>query len=407
MSDVSAAAAALGVPESLVERSAKARATASGTSEDQVLAAWAGGGTVESSAPAPAADEPEEPHAEPEEPQPAPEPETPVADAPTEARPEAVPEPAAVAVAAPPEEDPVVASPLSDRVGVSGKVGAAFGLVAALLVILFSSQWLLPRAAVTGEEGSFQSVVEVTGSWVIIGSALIGVAVGLALAGVSRSITGMLDRGMRLVSSSAATALVGVAMGGIGGAAVGAIVVGAGNAGELDPELTVVPVLAGLVWTVLGWVATGWATGALVQAVGVPQGLDELEVEETGPVKRRLASAFGIPLAAFAAILFVVLPLAFIFVQFPSFAPVLAIFVAGGILAFAGLSASRPGMRITAGEFLVAGAGVGVILLILVSVLLVQGGGGHGDEEHADTEETSSEASDGAEAADLLHILPT
>ena len=404
MSDVSAAAAALGVPESLVERSAKARAAASGTSEDQVLAAWAGGGTVEASAPAPASEQSAEPQPEPAEPQP--EPETPVADAPTQARPEVVPEPAAVAVAAPPEEDPVVASPLSDRVGVSGKVGAVFGLVAALLVILFSSQWLLPRAAVTGEEGSFQTVVEVAGSWVIIGSALIGVAVGLALAGVSRSVTGMLDRGMRLVSSSAATALVGVAMGGIGGAAVGAIVVGAGSANELDPELTVVPVLAGLVWTVLGWVATGWATGALVQAVGVPQGLDEREVEETGPVKRRLASAFGIPLAAFAAILFVVLPLAFIFVQFPSFAPVLAIFVAGGILAFAGLSASRPGMRITAGEFLVAGAGVGVILLILVSVLLVQGGGGHGDEEHGDTEETSSEASDGAEA-DLLHILPT
>lgn len=402
MSDVSAAAEALGIPESLVERSAKARAEASGTNEDQVLAAWAGGSTVESSTPTPPSESsPDEAPAKAE-----PEPEAPVVDAPTqpEPRPEAAPQPAAVAVAAPPEEDPVVASPLSDRIGVSGKIGAVFGLLAALLVILFSSQWLLPRAAVTGEEGSFQSVVEVTGSWVIIGSALIGVAVGLALAGVSRSVTGMLDRGMRLVSSAAATALVGVAIGGVGGAIVGAIVVGSGVASELDPELTVVPVLAGLVWTILGWVAAGWATGALVQAVGVPEGLDELEVEETDPVRRRLVSAFGIPLAAFVAILFVVLPLAFIFVQFPSFAPVLAIFVSGGILAFAGLSASRPGMRITAGEFFVAGAGVGVILLILVSVLLVQGGGGHSDEEHSDTEETSSEVGDEAEAG-LLHIL--
>ena len=405
MSDVSAAAAALGVPESLVERSAKARAAASGTSEDQVLAAWAGGGTVESSASAPAPEQPEEPRPEPEEPHAEPEPEAPVADTPAQARPEAVPQPAAVAVAAPPAEEPVDASPLSERVGVSGKIGAVVGLVAALVVILFSSQWLLPRAAVTGEEGSFQTVVEVTGSWVIIGSALIGVAVGLALAGISRSVTGMLDRGMRLVSSSTATALVGVATGAVGGAALGAIVVGAGSASELAPELTVVPVLAGLMWTVFGWVAVGWATGALVQAVGVPQGLDELEIEESGPVKRRLASAFGIPLAAFVAILFVVLPLAFIFVQFPSFAPVLAIFVSGGILAFAGLSASRPGMRITTGEFLVDGAGVGVILLILVSVLLVQGGGGHGEEEHGDTEETSSEVSDGAEAGVVL-VLP-
>lgn len=402
MSDVSAAADALGVPESLVERSAKARAAASGTSEDEVLAAWAGGGTVERSSPAPSP-EPEPPSEE----TPA-EPEAPIVDAPApaapEPRPEAAPAPAAVAVAAPPEEDPVVASPLSDRIGVSGKVGAVVGLVAALVVILFSSQWLLPRAAVTGEEGSFQTVVEVTESWVIIGSALIGVAVGLALAGISRSVTGMLDRGMRLVSSSTATALVGVIVGGVGGAVVGAIVVGTGSPSELDPELTVVPVLAGLVWTVLGWIAVGWATGALVQAIGVPEGLDELESEETEPVKRRLASAFGIPLAAFVAILFVVLPLAFIFVQFPSFAPILAIVVSGGILAFAGLSASRPGMRITAGEFLVAGVGVGVILLILVSVLLVQGGGAdHGDEEH-DATETSSEPADEAEAA-LPHIL--
>ncbi|MGQ0848977.1 MAG: c-type cytochrome [Actinomycetota bacterium] len=50
MSDLlAAAAAALGVPETLVQRSAEARAKASGASVDQVLAAWAGG------APAPVA----------------------------------------------------------------------------------------------------------------------------------------------------------------------------------------------------------------------------------------------------------------------------------------------------------------------------------------------------------------
>ena len=43
MADVSAAAAAMGIPESLVERSAEARAAASGNSVDDLLAAWAGG----------------------------------------------------------------------------------------------------------------------------------------------------------------------------------------------------------------------------------------------------------------------------------------------------------------------------------------------------------------------------
>lgn len=53
MSELSAAAAAaLGVPEALVERSAAARAAETGAGVDEVLAAWAGGGDVPESAPA-------------------------------------------------------------------------------------------------------------------------------------------------------------------------------------------------------------------------------------------------------------------------------------------------------------------------------------------------------------------
>jgi len=43
MSDLAAAAAALGLPEVLVQRSAEARATETGASVDDLLAAWAGG----------------------------------------------------------------------------------------------------------------------------------------------------------------------------------------------------------------------------------------------------------------------------------------------------------------------------------------------------------------------------
>lgn len=49
MSDLAAAAAAMGVPETLVKRSAEARAKATGATVDDILAAWAGG------SPAPAA----------------------------------------------------------------------------------------------------------------------------------------------------------------------------------------------------------------------------------------------------------------------------------------------------------------------------------------------------------------
>ena len=43
---LAAAAAALGTPEALVKRAAEARATATGTTVDEVLQAWAGGGSV-------------------------------------------------------------------------------------------------------------------------------------------------------------------------------------------------------------------------------------------------------------------------------------------------------------------------------------------------------------------------
>jgi len=60
MSDLSAAAEAMGLPEALVERSAEARAAETGASVEEILAQWAGG----EAAPAPSK---EEPAAEPEE----------------------------------------------------------------------------------------------------------------------------------------------------------------------------------------------------------------------------------------------------------------------------------------------------------------------------------------------------
>jgi mono/diheme cytochrome c family protein len=53
MSDLSAAAAALGIPEAIVQRSAAARAAETGMTVDEVLAAWAGGGSVAGASAAP------------------------------------------------------------------------------------------------------------------------------------------------------------------------------------------------------------------------------------------------------------------------------------------------------------------------------------------------------------------
>ena len=399
MSDPAAAAAALGIPEELTSRSATARAAASGTSTDEVLAAWAGGGSVAAAAPPPpAADVSPEPQAEPEAPAPGPAPTAPAPAAPAP-EPQPAPELAPVAVMVETAE-PVEAAPLGDRIRTAGRVGAGLGFVTAVLVALFSSSWLLPRSGASEVEGGFDTVLEVISGWVITGSALIGIAVGLAVAATTRVVAGLASPGMRLVSSSFVSGLIGATAGGLFGAAIGALVVGSGAASDLDPAIQVVPVFPALLSLLFGWTAGGWAIAALVQSLGVPAGVDELESEETGVVKRRLTNAFGIPALAAVTLLLVIVPMAFIFIQFPSFAPLIAGIISIGILGFASLAASRPGMRITTGEFIAAVAGVGVVVLILVSVLLVQGGG-HGEEEGEDhgVEETGE-----PEAGVLVHL---
>jgi len=92
MSDLSAAAEALGIPEAIVQRSAAARAAETGMTVDEVLAAWAGGGSVAaSSEPAPAAAEDEAPaESEPAETDEAPT-DAPVEDAPPSPPPAVLP----------------------------------------------------------------------------------------------------------------------------------------------------------------------------------------------------------------------------------------------------------------------------------------------------------------------------
>lgn len=382
---LAAAASTMNVPEALVRRSAEARAKATGSSVDDVLAAWAGG------APAPASTSaPVEPAPEPQEAEPAPvsEPETPAAAA------AAVPEPASAAVAVAvmeleEDEDPIIAVPVRERLRVGGRVGMGFGLVAALFVMLFSAQWLLARAGATeSEAGDISFTLTVVPGSVLLGAALLGAAVGGVGAGFVRAVTGWRERGMRLVSSSWSSTAIGAIAGLVTGVAVAAVVLGSGEVDALDETQTVVPLIPTVLWTLLGWVGGGWLLGTLVQVFGVPAGLDPEESEIGATVRARLGTAFSLPVVAALAILVLVLSAAWVFIQFPSWAPLIAIFISGGIIAFAGLSAARPGMRISTGEFLVAAAGVGVVVLIVVAVLSTQGG-----DDHGPTDDHTSEAS--------------
>jgi len=102
---LAAAAARLGSPEHLVERSAIARAEADGVSPEEVLAAWAGGTAPPSGAPAPAAPGP--PSDAPAPVAAAPPPPSPEAPEPVTAPSAPAPETAAAAVGSPPAPERV------------------------------------------------------------------------------------------------------------------------------------------------------------------------------------------------------------------------------------------------------------------------------------------------------------
>ena len=368
---LSAAASTMNVPETLVRRSAEARAKATGASVEDVLAAWAGG------AAAPAAAAPVEAELAPEEqtpttavPEPTPQPEPVMAPAPAAAA------PTVVAVMELPEEEPVEPVAWRERAKAGGRVGMGFGLVAAVFVMLFSAQWLLARSgAIETEAGELDFIFSIVSGTFVVGSALVGAVIGAVGAGFVRAVTGWRAAGMRLVSSHASTLLIGGIAGFATGAVVAAVIAGSGSVDPADEALTLVPMMPAILWTFFGWIGGGWLVGSLIHALGVPDGLAGSEVAEGTTVRQRLTAAFSFPVVSVLAILALVLPAAWVFIQFPGWAPVIAIFIAGGILSFAGLSAARPGMKISAGEFLVAVSGIGVVIIIVVAVLTTQGAG--------------------------------
>ena len=151
MSDIAAAAAAMNIPESLVERSAAARAAATGSTTDEIIAAWAGGAP----APAASAPPPAEPAAEPAQP----------------AEPEPQPMPASPAPAEPPSPTQPATAPAAVPVSVPaeppvlrGRTEHPFLLAAgaaALLVVALLVGFLAPALPQEGN-GVYSSAIPLT-----------------------------------------------------------------------------------------------------------------------------------------------------------------------------------------------------------------------------------------------------
>ena len=367
------AAAALGMPTDLVQRSAAARATENGTSVDDVLTAWAGGAPM-----APAAPVDDMPVTEV------------AAEAPTTEEPAS-----AVAVMDPPvievptiaeeviaeaePEEPLEPVSMGRRIKTAVRFGAWTGAALGLVGFLVASAFWADTTAVIPDTGP---VVAVDSTGVLIGAALVSFIFGAIVAGLSRAAAASANPAMQLSGSKNSTAWIGAVLGLILGGVAGVLLTaGFGTEIEGDEGLTQLPVLATLAVMVVGGAILGAVTSLAPQLFGTPVAVADGDEEEVTEVKERLGQAVSIPMAAAVILLLLVLPFAYLLIQSNELtsggAAVIAIVVASGILGFAALAGSQPQMRITGGDLLVAVVGVGTVLLILVAVLLINSGEGH------------------------------
>ena len=385
MSDVQTAGAAMGIPPELVQRSAAARAAADGTSVDDVLAAWTG------DAPPPEPSAPAESETAPPEPDTQTEP---------EAEPEAEPAAAAVAVidepAAPeapevdyePEPEEVLEPvPLAVRIKTAVRVGAWTGAALGVIGFLVASAFWAPNATTLPDSGPF---VQVGNTGLVIGIALVSVVFGAVVAGLSRAATAWTNPAMQLSNSKAGTVWLGAVIGLVLGVIAGVMLNGFGTPVEgSEPPLVQLPVLATLFVMVIGGAFLGAVTALVPQVLGIPVVVGEEDTEEVETMKSRLGNAVSIPLAGVLLLVLLVLPFGFTLIESNHLAPgvggaVVAIITAGGILGFAALAGSRPEMRISFGDLMVAVVGIGVVLVIIISVLFATQGEDHSEEPAGD-----------------------
>lgn len=376
MSDLlNAAAEALGTPAELIRRSAEARATASGTTTDEVLAAWAGGASAISAAPAPpqstatAAPTSETPTTEAVEPEPVALPEPVVPDTPPTA-------PSPPTSAPSPPLDPVS---VRERIRTATRVGTWAGAILGLIAFVVAASTWSETASVTGDD-PFSPTLISDSSNLLIGVALVSIVFGAVVASLSRAAASWANPAMQLSSSRASTAWIGGSLGLVLGTVAGAVLgSGFGTPIEGSEGLVQLPVISTLLVMVIGGAVLGALTTLATQFFAVPVTVDEDDTAEISAVKRRLGGAIGIPLAGVAMLLLLVLPFAFTLIKSNHLtsggAAIVAVLTAAGVLGFAALAGSKPNMRISFGEFLVALAGIGAIILLVFAILNNTGGG--------------------------------
>jgi hypothetical protein len=293
------------------------------------------------------------------------------------------PEPAAVAVLEVPQPPPAPTveveeetrlepAAIGDRVRTAVRVGAWTGASLGVIGFLIAGVFWAPNATVLPNGGP--PVILTDPTLVLLGVGLVSLLFGAVVAGLARAAVSWRDPAMQLTGSRSGTGWIGAGIGVVLGVAAGALLTGVFGTPIEGENLVQLPVLATLAVMVGGGALLGALTAIVPQAFGTPVAVAEGDAEEVATVRKRLGDAITIPLAGLLLLVFLVLPFAWLLLQSnhmaSNAAAVIAIITAAGILGFASLAGSRPNIKISFGELMVAVIGIGTVLLVLLAVLL-------------------------------------
>ncbi len=362
----------LNAPVDLVQRSAEARAQASGNSTEEVLSSWAGGESVAPSEvpvqtqEAPAAEStPQEENflqttsQEEEIIEDAPEVETEVTTVVTQTI----------------QEDVAPPVPMYEKIFKSLKYGLSFGILSGLVQGLLASSYLYDGLILEAETQKLISEYN-TISFLFIITATTSLFSIINSLNIKKFLESNFE-GYGIHTSDRESIFTGLGLGLIFGSIASFYVinsVGQTIEGILpdDPVINLISV-GGAFWRIVILSAvTQSLVSMLSMLLGIPKGLEEFEMSETKKIRERVVGSILIPVVSIIVGGIIAFAIAQVFLNFHEYAPLFALIISSAILIFASVMSSAPKIKITRTEVLIASAGVLVLIIIIASVAASQ-----------------------------------
>jgi len=362
----------LKAPVDLIQRSAEARAQASGNSTEEVLSSWAGGESVAPSEvpvqtqEAPAAEStPEDENLvqttsqEEEILEDVPEVETEVATVVTQTI----------------QEDVAPPVPMYEKIFKSLKYGLSFGILSGLVQGLLASSYLYDGLILEAETQKLISEYN-TISFLFIITATTSLFSIINSLNIKKFLESNFE-GYGIHTSDRESIFTGLGLGLIFGSIASFYVinsVGQTIEGILpeDPVINLISV-GGAFWRIVILSAiTQSLVSMLSMLLGIPKGLEEFEMSETKKIRERVVGSILIPVVSIIVGGIIAFAIAQVFLNFHEYAPLFALIISSAILIFASVMSSAPKIKITRTEVLIASAGVLVLIIIIASVAASQ-----------------------------------